>query len=675
MTTNEEAFRTAVFPSTDAPQAIPRSALPETPVLVVSHLTVGAEDPARPPLLTDLTLSIGAGEIMGLVGESGAGKSMAGAALSGLLPKGIVRRAGAVALGGRRLDGLTEREMRAVRGRGIGFVFQDPLTSLDPLMTIGAQLEETIRTLKGVAGAQARAHALRLLTEAGLPDPERLLTSYPHELSGGMRQRVVIALALAGDPQLIVADEPTTALDATLQAQITALLKRLARERGVAVLLITHDMGVVAATCDRAAVLYSGRLVEIGPAADVLTHPQHPYTKGLIGSIPRAASSKTSAAKHPTLWLEQIEGAMPDPGRRPSGCAFHPRCRAASAECCVAVPELLRIDDAGSVNPGAPHYAACLRAAANGRAVPGSMVSFHAGHEKPWGKLAEAREAALAEAPEILRVEGVSKRFGKPSILARAQAFFSGAKAAEAPKALDDVSITIRRGETVAVVGESGSGKSTLAKTVAGLITADAGAVRFAEPEGRKPRIAMIFQDPQSSLNPRMTAGEAVEEALRIYAPQLAGSARRERAAALLARVGLPASAYAKRPHEFSGGQRQRISIARALACEPDLLLCDEPTSALDVSVQAQVLNLMKTLQLERGMSFLFISHNLGVVRHMCDRVVVMKKGRIVEAGPRNEVFGNPKHLYTRTLLASEAVLEPDDPADSAEVEAETAGA
>lgn len=210
MTTNEEAFRTAVFPSTDAPQAGPRSALPETPVLVVSHLTVGAEDPARPPLLTDLTLSIGAGEIMGLVGESGAGKSMAGAALGGLLPKGIVRRAGAVALGGRRLDGLTEREMRAVRGRGIGFVFQDPLTSLDPLMTIGAQLEETIRTLKGVAGAQARAHALRLLTEAGLPDPERLLTSYPHELSGGMRQRVVIALALAGDPQLIVADEPTT---------------------------------------------------------------------------------------------------------------------------------------------------------------------------------------------------------------------------------------------------------------------------------------------------------------------------------------------------------------------------------------------------------------------------------------------------------------------------------
>ena len=484
MTTNEEAFRTAVFPSTDAPQAGPRSALPETPVLVVSHLTVGAEDPARPPLLTDLTLSIGAGEIMGLVGESGAGKSMAGAALGGLLPKGIVRRAGAVALGGRRLDGLTEREMRAVRGRGIGFVFQDPLTSLDPLMTIGAQLEETIRTLKGVAGAQARAHALRLLTEAGLPDPERLLTSYPHELSGGMRQRVVIALALAGDPQLIVADEPTTALDATLQAQITALLKRLARERGVAVLLITHDMGVVAATCDRAAVLYSGRLVEICPAADVLTHPQHPYTKGLIGSIPRAASSKTNA-KHPTLWLEQIEGAMPDPGRRPTGCAFHPRCRAASAECCMAVPELLRIDDASSVNPGMPHYAACLRAAANGRAVPGSMVSFHAGHEKPWGKLAEAREAALAEAPEILRVEGVSKRFGKPSILARAQAFFSGAKAAEAPKALDDVSITIRRGETVAVVGESGSGKSTLAKTVAGLITADAGAVRFAETEGR----------------------------------------------------------------------------------------------------------------------------------------------------------------------------------------------
>lgn len=463
-------------------------------------------------------------------------------------------------------------------------------------------------------------------------------------------------------------------MDATLQAQITALLKRLARERGVAVLLITHDMGVVAATCDRAAVLYSGRLVEIGPAADVLTHPQHPYTKGLIGSIPRAASSKTNA-KHPTLWLEQIEGAMPDPGRRPTGCAFHPRCRAASAECCMAVPELLRIDDASSVNPGMPHYAACLRAAANGRAVPGSMVSFHAGHEKPWGKLAEAREAALAEAPEILRVEGVSKRFGKPSILARAQAFFSGAKAAEAPKALDDVSITIRRGETVAVVGESGSGKSTLAKTVAGLITADAGAVRFAETEGRKPRIAMIFQDPQSSLNPRMTAGEAVEEALKIYAPQLNGGARRERAAALLARVGLPTSAYAKRPHEFSGGQRQRISIARALACEPDLLLCDEPTSALDVSVQAQVLNLMKTLQLERGMSFLFISHNLGVVRHMCDRVVVMKKGRIVEAGPRDEVFGNPKHLYTRTLLASEAVLEPDDPADSAEVEAETAGA
>ena len=607
----------------------------KSPILEVEGLTVRRSDGAA--LLDDVSLTVNEGEILGLVGESSAGKSMIGNAVAGLLPAGVVRTGGRIALEGREIQNLRPEEIRRIRGPEIGMILQDPLGSLNPLLTVGEHFRETFAA-HGVRLTQPelRARSAALLREAGLPEPEKRLGQYPHELSGGLRQRVVIALAVALDPILLVADEPTTALDVSVQAQITALLRRLAKERGCAVLLITHDMGVIAETTDRTAVLYSGRVVEEGDTESLMKTPQHPYTKGLMGSIPDTESS--------SLWLEQIDGVMPDPAKRPSGCPFHPRCRAAQKRCETERPELA--DCGGS-------SAACWLAADNGRSVPDSVVRFHPPLKRSWKTLEARRLEALEAAPEILRVEDVRKIFTlrRAGLIER----LAGGRN-DVTIAVDGVSLSVRRGETVALVGESGCGKSTFARIAAGLLAPDGGKVTV---NGKDVKVLgaghvnMIFQDPYASLNPRMSVAAIWEEPLKSLRPEMGAPERRAKLRELARLVGLPDEALEKYPHEFSGGQRQRISIARAVAAGPDLLICDEPTSALDVSVQAQVLNLLKTLQLERGLSMLFISHNLGVVRHIADTVGVMYRGQIVEWAPKEALFEDPLHPYTRMLLDS----------------------
>lgn len=607
----------------------------KSPILEVEGLTVRRSDGAA--LLEDVSLTVNAGEILGLVGESSAGKSMIGNAVAGLLPAGVVRTGGRIALEGREIQNLRPEEIRRIRGPEIGMILQDPLGSLNPLLTVGEHFRETFAA-HGVRLTQPelRARSSALLREAGLPEPEKRLGQYPHELSGGLRQRVVIALAVALDPILLVADEPTTALDVSVQAQITALLRCLAKERGCAVLLITHDMGVIAETTDRTAVLYSGRVVEEGDTESLMKTPQHPYTKGLMGSIPDTESS--------SLWLEQIDGVMPDPAKRPSGCPFHPRCRAAQKRCETERPELA--DCGGS-------SAACWLAADNGRSVPDSVVRFHPPLKRSWKTLEARRLEALGTAPEILRVEDVRKIFTlrRAGLIER----LAGGRD-DVTVAVDGVTLSVRRGETVALVGESGCGKSTFARIAAGLLAPDEGKVTV---NGKDVKVLgaghvnMIFQDPYASLNPRMSVAAIWEEPLKSLRPEMGAPERRAKLRELARLVGLPEEALEKYPHEFSGGQRQRISIARAVAAGPDLLICDEPTSALDVSVQAQVLNLLKTLQLERGLSMLFISHNLGVVRHIADTVGVMYRGQIVEWAPKEALFEDPLHPYTRMLLDS----------------------
>ena len=605
----------------------------KSPILEVEGLTVRRPDGAA--LLEDVSLTVNAGEILGLVGESSAGKSMIGNAVAGLLPAGVVRTGGRIALEGREIQNLRPEEIRRIRGPEIGMILQDPLGSLNPLLTVGEHFRETFAA-HGVRLTQPelRARSAALLREAGLPEPEKRLGQYPHELSGGLRQRVVIALAVALDPILLVADEPTTALDVSVQAKITALLRKLAEERGCAVLLITHDMGVIAEMADRMAVLYSGRVVEGGLTDDLMKTPQHPYTKGLMGAIPDTDSS--------SLWLEQIDGVMPDPANRPSGCPFHPRCRAVQKRCETERPEL--------VSCGASQ-AACWLAADNGRSVPDSVVRFHPPVKRSWKTLEAKRLEALKTAPEVLRVENVRKTF----VLRRAGLLerLAGRKD-DLTVAVDGVSLSVRKGETVALVGESGCGKSTFARIASGLLAPDEGRVTVAGKDVRvleAGHVNMIFQDPYASLNPRMTVAAIWEEPLKSLRPELSAPERGARLRELARLVGLPEESLRKYPHEFSGGQRQRISIARAVAAGPDLLICDEPTSALDVSVQAQVLNLLKTLQLERGLSMLFISHNLGVVRHIADTIGVMYRGRLVEWAPKKTLFAKPSHAYTRMLL------------------------
>jgi peptide/nickel transport system ATP-binding protein len=593
-----------------------------------------------------VSLAVRAGETLCVVGESGCGKSVTALSVLRLIPSPPGRVAGGeIIFEGRDLLKLTEREIRAIRGNRISMVFQEPMTSLNPVFRIGEQIIESIRVHQGARPAAARARALELLDQVGMPSPEQRLDEFPHQLSGGMKQRAMIAMALASRPRLLIADEPTTALDVTIQAQILDLLQRLQREYGMAVILITHDLGVVAEIADRVAVLYAGKVVETCSTEALFAQPLHPYTAGLFASLPQLDGRSGR--------LRAIPGEVPDPSAFPAGCRFHPRCAAAQAGCRGELPVL--------VEAAAGRWSSCARIEA-GRLPPEiERVEVSAEIGGGAGRSARAPEPGGAAAAPLVQVEGLVTHFPIR------RGFFG--RIAHRVHAVDGVSFEIGPGETLGLVGESGCGKTTVGRSLLRLVPATAGRVLYrgrdllslppAELRRQRRELQIIFQDPYGSLDPRMTVESIVGEGLAVH--ELAGgSARRERVREIIQRVGLDPSMHLGRyPHEFSGGQRQRIGIARALAVEPRFVVCDEAVSALDVSIQAQIINLLRDLQEERGLSYLFIAHDLSVVRHLSHRVAVMYLGRLVETGRVEDIYRRPHHPYTRALLDAVPVTDP----------------
>jgi len=582
----------------------------------------------------DIDLALERGECFALVGESGCGKSMTALSLMRLLPDAARVTQGRVLLGERDLLALPEAAMRAVRGRRVAMIFQEPSTALNPVLTVGRQVVEVIERHTRLRGAAARARALELLEAVGIPDGARRFHEYPFQLSGGLKQRAMIAAALAVDPEVLIADEPTTALDVTIQAQILELLRRLQAERGMALLLITHDLGVVAQMAQKVAVMYAGEIVETGTREAFLRAPQHPYSQKLFGALPSAARRAGA--------LSGIPGRVPPLTEAFVGCRFAERCEFAFERCRREAPRLRALSES--------QRARChLR-----EEGPAATRGEEEGAGAPPPPAAAERAAVLVEVTD-LKVHFPIRR----GLLRRAVGYV---------KAVDGVSLEIREGRTLALVGESGSGKTTAGKAILQLIRSTAGSVRADGTElGRLSRAALrpwrakmqiVFQDPYASLDPRMRVLEALTEGMRSLGIGRDEAERERRVEALLEQVGLPPSVKSHYPHEFSGGQRQRIAIARALAVEPRLIVCDEPTSALDVSVQAQILNLLKSLQDRLGLAYLFITHNLAVVEYLAHEVAVMYRGRIVERGSVEQVLKDPKDPYTRTLLAAVPRIE-----------------
>lgn len=573
-------------------------------------------------VVRNVCFSLKRGEALGVVGESGSGKSMTSLALMNLLPKKAIRTASLLRFAEYDLLGMPERDFaRSIAGKRMAMIFQEPMTSLNPVYTTGRQLIEMM-TANGTAGVkEARERAVYLLDRIGVSRPQNRLAQYPHELSGGLRQRVMIAMMLMNTPDLLIADEPTTALDVTVQASILRLLADLRHELGMALILVSHDLGVVSRSVDRIAVMYAGEIVETGPVGDVLGTPQHPYTRGLVASIP---SGKRSSER-----LFSIPGIVPSPFALPPGCTFAARCRHALAECHAAPPSMQ--------SAGANHRYRCVMAPNYGETIVATLSRT--------GRLADdSRPDAL------LSARGVSCAF-----TVRSGAFAKR----ESLMAVDDVSIDIAQGEVVALVGESGSGKSTLARILLGLQDYDKGEVRIAgapiqsvTPFKRAKLIQPVFQDPYSSLNPRKTIGQAIARPLKLHRVGTAKE-RAKQVERVMDLVGLPKRLLNNYPAQLSGGQRQRVAIARAIILQPKILICDEPTSALDVSVQAQVLNLLLDLRDELGLSYLLITHDLAVVNCVATRIAVMYRGRIIEQGEKKTVLSTPRHPYTRTLLES----------------------
>ena len=586
-----------------------------------------------------ISYTVGRGEVVAIVGESGCGKSVSALSIMRLLAKPAGRVVGGrILLEGRNLLDLSEDDMRAVRGREISMIFQEPMTSLNPVLPIGLQIMEPLLIHLKMSEEEARARAMELMQQVGITDGERRLGQYPHQLSGGMRQRVMIAIGLACNPKLIIADEPTTALDVTIQAQILELMKDLSQRLGIALVIITHNLGIVARYADRVNVMYAARIIEQGTADDIFLRSAHPYTIGLMRSVPRLDEPRGTR-------LQTIEGLPPDLLAPPAGCRFAPRCPHRIEKC--AEPIAL-------IDVGGGHAAACHRV---DEIVAGTLVA------PPPRPVPRAIEAA-AESRPILEVEGLRKYF---PVKAAGAGFFSSETATV--RAVDDVSFSIAAGETLGLVGESGCGKTTVGRVVLRLDEPTEGSIRFDGVDvtrhvGRDMRelrrkIQVIFQDPYSSLNPRMTVGEIIGEPLKVYGLVPDKSARRDRVAELLGQVGLFPYMAERYPHELSGGQRQRVGIARALALEPSFIVCDEPVSALDVSIQGQIINLLEDLQVRLGLTYLFIAHDLAVVRHISDRVAVMYLGRIMELADRDEIYQRPLHPYTKALLDAAPIPDP----------------
>ncbi len=592
--------------------------------------------------LSGVDLHVNPGETLGIVGESGSGKTMTALSLMGLLPQGGKVSSGSIILDGQDLTQLPLKEKRKLRGTRVGMIFQDPLTSLNPTMKIGLQVCEPLRVHEGLSKREALERAVEILKRVGMPRPEVVINNYPHQLSGGMRQRVMIAMALVCKPRILIADEPTTALDVTTQMQILDLIDELRDEYKMGVILITHDLGVVAGHTDRVAVMYAGRIVETAPTKTLFTEPKHRYTSSLMAALPeRALAAGTK--------LFSIPGAPPSLTNLPVGCRFAARCLWATDECRAGYPDL---------SGDETHTFSCFHPVQEGDESPAVLQ----------GKLdSNKTDGAAADVPQISHETLLDVKEASREYESAGSGFFKREKGVVS--AVDRVSITVKKGETYGLVGESGCGKSTVGRLIAGLEPPSGGAIELdgrdlATLKGRDAvrihrDVQMMFQDSYAAMDPRMRIDQILAEPMSI---QKTGNARQiaERILEILEQVGLTEEILDRYPHEFSGGQLQRIGFARSLTLAPDLIVADEPVSALDVSVQAQVLNLMKDLQQELGLSYLFISHDLAVVQYMADRIGVMYLGRIVEEGPASEVVKNPKHPYTKALIDSIPVPDPE---------------
>jgi peptide/nickel transport system ATP-binding protein len=587
------------------------------------------------------SFSVRAGETLGIVGESGSGKSMTCLSILRLVPEpGGQIVGGEIRFDGEDLLAKGPEEMRRLRGSRIAMILQDPMASLNPAMTVGEQIAETLSLHRGLRGRALDERVLELLRQVRISDPERRVHAYPHQMSGGIRQRVAGAIAISCQPSLLIADEPTTSLDVTIQAQYLRLLKEIQRETNLALVFVTHDLGIVAKLCDRVAVMYAGRIVETGRTRDIFNGPRHPYAIGLLNCLPTLRRGRAP--------LTAIEGQPPDLASVPPGCSFAPRCPMAEPRCRETRPPLTAM--------GLEHFVACVRAeetATMGRPV--ASVST---------ETAPARDEPDAAGDIVLEARGLTKHFP----LSRGMIF---ARTFGTVKAVDGVDFVLRRGETLGLVGESGCGKTTTARLVLSLERPTAGGIFFRgrdihtldrqERGGYRRAVQAVFQDPYSSLNPRLTIRTTVSEPLAQTEPDLTRAEVSDRVAESLSRVGLRPRIAADYPHELSGGQRQRVAIARALTTNPECILLDEAVSALDVSIRAQVMNLLREIQDRLGVSYLFIAHDLAVVKYVSTRIGVMYLGKLVETATADELYERPLHPYTQVLLNNALPSHPDD--------------
>jgi len=608
-------------------------------LLDVSNLNVTFElKNASVKAVDNVSFHVKKGEFLAVVGESGCGKSVSSLSILKLLPEKIANiQSKHLIFDGEDISNWSSDQLREIRGKRISMIFQEPMTSLNPVLTICDQVTEPLITHLNLSVTEANIRAIELMEMVGIPEPKSRLTQYPHQFSGGMRQRVMIAIGLACQPDLIIADEPTTALDVTIQAQILELLKDISNRLGIAVIMITHNLGVVAAYADRVNVMYAGRIIETGTSNKIFKKPTHPYTIGLLRSVPRLDQSRKGK-------LATIDGLPPNLMNPPTGCRFYERCPIKNSDCKQS-PSLIETSPKELASVACWHFEKAMENGSN----------MYASSEENSKSIPDVNAKPIIEIKNLKQHFNISLRTGWLKTV-------SGKV-----KAVDDISFSIQPGETVGLVGESGCGKTSVGRSILHLNDPTSGDIKFKGIEMNNKSIALvrrdmqvIFQDPFSSLNPRMTIGEILDEPLRVHKIIEDKEKRKEKIDKLLGQVGLYTYMSERYPHELSGGQRQRVGIARALSMEPKLIICDEPVSALDVSVQAQIINLLEDLQKELGLSYLFIAHDLAVVRHISHKVIVMYLGKIMEVAEESMLYSNPQHPYTKALLDAAPVPDPE---------------